>query len=396
MPSESNVCSGRHLASGPALEPTAHRRLPGPDHLRRVRALRREAPATRTRYKWHVHGPLRRARRRYWTIRAWVEGWVLLLVRRGPRAFWGRLTHAPFRTSLRFGFSTVAQGWRPEPDVAVVLTPPGTVEPDPSIISPRQVRNFVRTVAPGAPPDPRLDALVALEEEHGTSGLTGDPVSDAEGARTCGPYLSVDAKGRLSLRTRSIHRPPYEDAHLFEDPFSDSEPLFMDHDPLYDTDPLFDVVDVLLPLYLAATAISSGAYDRLLHLRGGSKRRRYHWLFDIEERIAFPTPRGGPSRGRIPRSDPGPDPSRRPASRALDDPDVGTEPGAQALSARAPGGVGPDRTAGPLGLRERSRRRGRGAFGAPEAVRRGARRAASLNAVSATFVRSESVPALES
>ena len=127
-----------------------------------------------------------------------------------------------------------------------MLTPPGTVEPDPSIISPRRVRNFVRTVAPGTP-DPRLDALVALEEEHGTSGLTGDPVSDAEGARTCGPYLSVDAKGRLSLRTRSIHRPPYEDAHLFEDPFSDSEPLFMDHDPLYDTDPLFDVVDVPCP-----------------------------------------------------------------------------------------------------------------------------------------------------
>ena len=242
---------------------------------------------------------------------------MLLLVRRGPRAFWGRLTHAPFRTSLRFGFSTVAQGFRPEPDVAIVLTPPGKVEPDPSIISPRQVRNFVRTVAPGAPPDPRHDALVVLEEEHGSPSLTGDPVRDAEGARTCGPYLSVDATGRLSLRTRSIHRPPYEDAHLFEDPFSDSEPLFLDYDPFYDTDPLFDVVDVLLPLYLAATAISSGAYDRLLHLRGGSKRRRYHWLFDIEERIAFPTPRGGPSPvgfpGRIPARIPlvGPRPESR-------------------------------------------------------------------------------------
>jgi hypothetical protein len=279
--------------------------------------LGREAPATRTRYKWHVHGLLELARRRYWTIRAWVEGWVLLLVRRGPRAFWSRLTHAPYRSSLRFGFSTVAQGYRPEPDVAVVLTPPGTVEPDPSFISPRQVRNFVRTVVPGAPPEPRLGALVALEEEHGSPGLTGDPVRDAAGARTCGPYLSVDAVGRLSLRTRSIHRPSFEDAHLFEDPFSDSDPLFLDRDPLYDTDPLFDVVDVLLPLYLAATAISSGAYDRLLHLRGGSKRRRYSWGFDIQERIAFPTPGGGPSPvgfpgripARIPLVGPRPEPS---------------------------------------------------------------------------------------
>jgi hypothetical protein len=253
---------------------------------------------------WHVHGPRERAHQRYWTIRAWAEGWVLLLIRRGPRAFWGGLTHAPYRSSLRFGFSTVAQGHHPEPDVAVMLTPPRAVEPDPSIISPRQVRNFVRAVAPGAPPDPRLDALVALEEEHGSPTLTGDPVSDAAGAHTCGPYLRVDSTGRLSFRTRSIHRPPFEDAHLFEDPFSDSEPLFLDEDPSYDTDPLFDVVDVMLPLYLAATAISSGAYDRLLHLRGGSKRRHYSWGLEIEERIAFPTPRGGPSAvgfpGRIP------------------------------------------------------------------------------------------------
>jgi hypothetical protein len=239
-----------------------------------------------------------------------------------PRSPWpasvlGTLTHASFRSSLRFGFSTVAEGYRPQPDVAVVLTPSGTVEPDPSIISPCQVRKFVRTVAPGAPRDPRLDALVALEEEHGTPNLTGDRVRDAAGARTCGPYLSVGATGRLSLRTRSIYRPPFEDFHLFEDPFSDSESLFLDQDPLYDTDPFFDVVDVLLPLYLAATAISSDAYDRLLHLRGGSKRRRYCWLFDIEERIAFPTPRGGPSPvgfpgripARIPLVGPRPEPS---------------------------------------------------------------------------------------
>ena len=274
---------------------------------------------SRTRYKWHVHGLRERARRRYWMIRDWVEGWVLLLVRRGPRAFWNCLTHVPYRSALCFGFSTVAQGYHPGPDVAVVLTPPGTVEPNPSIISPRQVRSFVRTVAPGAPSEPRLDALVALEEEHGPHGLSGDPLQDACGASTCGPFLSVGPTGRLSLRTRSIHRPPFEDAHLFEvGPFSDSEPLFMDEDPFYDTDPLFDVVDVLLPLYLAASAISSGAYDRLLHLRGRIKRRRYCWQFEIEERIAFPTPRGGPSpvgfpgriSVRIPVASLRPEPSR--------------------------------------------------------------------------------------
>ena len=85
-------------------------------------------------------------------------------------------------------------------------------------------------------------------------------------------------------------RPPFRCRTLL-----DPEPLFWDEDPLYDTDPLFDVVDVFLPLYLAATAISSGAYDRLLHLRGGNKRRRYGWRLELEERIAFPTPRGGPS-----------------------------------------------------------------------------------------------------
>ena len=280
-------------------------------------ALRhRNNPAPR--YKWHVHGLPERARWRYWTIRAWVEGWVLLLVRRGPRAFWRRLTHAPIRSALRFGFSTVAHGYRPEADVAVDLTPSWPVDRDPSIISPRRVRDFVRTVVPGAPAEPRLDALVALEEEHGPASLTGDPVQDAAGAQTCGPYLSVEANGRLSLRTRSIHRPSFEDARRFgAGRFSDPEPLFWDEDPLYDTDPLFDVVDVLLPLYLAATAISSGAYDRLLHKRRGNKRRRYGWRLDLEERIAFPTPRGGPNPvgfpGRIPARIPPPSPRPEPS-----------------------------------------------------------------------------------
>ena len=252
-----------------------------------------------------MHGLPERARWRYWTIRAWVEGWVLLLVRRGPRAFWRRLTHAPYRSALRFGFSTVARGYHPEADVAVVLTPAGPLEPDPSVISPRRVRDFVRGVVPGAPAEPRLDALVALEEVHGPTGGTGELVRDAAGARAGGPYLSVDDTGRLSLRTSSIHRPSFEDAHrLGAGRFSDPETLFWDEDPLYDTDPLFDVVDLLLPLYLAATAISSGAYDRLLQLRGGTKRCRNNWRLEIEERIAFPTPRGGPGPvgfpGRIP------------------------------------------------------------------------------------------------
>ena len=256
MPPGRNDCSERQPASGPIPE-TDHTLKVAPDQMvsNESDALRREDPVTRTRYKWHVHGLLGRARRRYWTIRAWIEGWVLLLVRRGPRAFWRGLIYAPYRSALRFGFSTVAQGYPAGPDVAVALTAPEPVEPDPSIISPRQVRAFVRGVVPAAPPEPRLDALVALEEEHGPQDLTGDPLRDAVGARAGGPYLSVDAKGRLSLRTRSIHRPPFEDAHLFDDLFSDTEPLFLDEDPLYDTDPLFDVVDVLLPLYLATTAI---------------------------------------------------------------------------------------------------------------------------------------------
>jgi hypothetical protein len=166
----------RQPASGPVLETEPLLKVATDQTISdESGAVCREAPVTRTRYKWHVHGLRGRVRRRYWAIRAWVEGWVLLLVRRGPRAFWGALTHAPYWSSLRFGFSTVAQGFRPEPDVALVLTPPGTVEADPSIISPRQVRNFVRTVAPGVPPDPRLDALVALEEEHGSPSLTGTP-----------------------------------------------------------------------------------------------------------------------------------------------------------------------------------------------------------------------------
>ena len=112
----------------------------------------------------------------------------------------------PTGSSLRFGYSTVAQGFRAQRDAAVVLTPPGTVESDP-FISPRQVRTFVRRVAPGHPPNP-VPVPWLRSRRRWLSSTTGDPLIDAAGALTCGPYLSVDAVGRLSLRTRSIHRPP--------------------------------------------------------------------------------------------------------------------------------------------------------------------------------------------
>jgi hypothetical protein len=53
-----------------------------------------------------------------------------------------------------------------------------------------------------------------------------------------------------------------------------------------------DVVDVVLPFYIATAAIASGAYDRLL---GPQDRpdRRYRWDMYVGERIAFPTPLAG-------------------------------------------------------------------------------------------------------
>lgn len=58
-----------------------------------------------------------------------------------------------------------------------------------------------------------------------------------------------------------------------------------------DDRPLFDVVDVLLPLYLALVAVSSGACDRVFGYRGA--RHRFHWELTIAEDIVFPTPLAG-------------------------------------------------------------------------------------------------------
>ncbi len=237
----------------------------------------------RPRYKWSVRRVLERTRYHYWTVRAFVEGWVLLLVRRGPRAVWKRLTHAPVIRPANFGFSRIARGYDRGPDIKVTLTPPGLREPAPLIVSPSRVRNFARDVFPADPPNPYLAAAVAMEEEHGTPPLTGDPLRDIAWVSMGPLLLCVAPDGGLSLQARSIHRSPSEDAALF------------------------DVVDVVLPLYLAATAISSGAYDRLLRVRN-RKRRRYRWELEIGERITFPTPLAGSHAigfpGRIPASIP--------------------------------------------------------------------------------------------
>lgn len=226
---------------------------------------------------------LERTRFHYWTVRAFVEGWVLLLVRQGPRAVWKRLTHAPVVRPANFGFSRIALGYDRGPDIKVTLTPPGLRQPDPLTVSPSRVRAFVREVFPADPPNPSLDAAVGIEEEHGTPPLTGNLIRDVVWASMGHLLLHVSPDGGLSLQARSIHRRPSEDAALF------------------------DVVDVVLPLYLAATAISSGAYDRLLRVRG-RKRCRYRWELEIGERITFPTPLAGSHAvgfpGRIPASIP--------------------------------------------------------------------------------------------
>ena len=224
---------------------------------------------------------LERTRFHYWTVRAYVEGWVLLLVRRGPGAVWRSICRAPRTPAANFGFSNVALGHNSHLDVRVILTPFGRVEPDPSIISPRRMRDFVRDTFPAEPLAPRLVALVALEEEYGPQtreGFTGREITDYMGAPMGRPvYLSVSAVGRLSLTARHIYRPPSEDTYQ----------------PTFEDTTLFEVVDVMLPLYLAASAIASGAYERLFGLPPGWRRRRYNW--EVEEHIAFPTP--WPGRG---------------------------------------------------------------------------------------------------
>ena len=161
--------------------------------------------------------------------------WVLLLVRHGPRASWRVLTNHRVNRPVRFGFSRVALGYHPGPDVRVVLTRPASSGP---------IRWSSVPVAPGpscarssrpAPVDPRLAAAVALEEEHGPrspEGFTNDPLTDVVWVHLTGLSLHVSHDGRLSFLARS--RPSEET-------------------------PLFEVVDVVLPLFLAATAVASGA-----------------------------------------------------------------------------------------------------------------------------------------
>jgi hypothetical protein len=188
--------------------------------------------------------------------------------------------HHPVIRPLHYGFSRIAQGSPRTYDVSVVLTPPGgQLEPHPLIVSPARVRAFLREIFPGAPGDPYLEARIALEEEHGPRDLTGDMFRDDIWASMGDLSLHLDPDGRIAFLARTIARPPSEDM------------------------PLFDIVDVVLPVYLAATAISSGAYDGLLNVRD-RERRRFRWEVEVGERIAFPTPLAGPDPvgfpGRVP------------------------------------------------------------------------------------------------
>ena len=131
---------------------------------------------------------------------------------------------------------------------------------------------------------------MALEEEHGPLGAEGfeyDPFKHDIWGDLAGVLFHVSATGDLSFRSRSICRSPVQDA------------------PPSEEAPLFDVVDVVLPFYIATAAIASGAYDRLLGPQDRS-HRRYRWDLYVGERIAFPTPLAGANPvgfpGRIPAS----------------------------------------------------------------------------------------------
>lgn len=237
-----------------------------------------------------MRAPREAIRFHYWTVRAFIEGWALLLIRRGPRAFWGRLTRQPFYHHAHFGFSPVALGYPEGPDVIATLTPRSPRHPDPSVVSPSRVRALLHEVFPASPLDPYLSADVALEEEHGPRSAEGfdyDPFRHDIWGDLAGVLFHVSATGHLSFRSRSICRPPVQGA------------------PPSEEAPLFDVVNVVVPFYIATTAIASGAYDRLL---GPPDRphRRYRWDLYVGERVAFPTPLAGAHPvgfpGRIPTS----------------------------------------------------------------------------------------------
>jgi hypothetical protein len=154
------------------------------------------------------------------------------------------------------------------------------------------VRDFLREVFPASPLDPNLRAAVALEEEHGplsAESFEYNPFQHDIWGDLAGVLVHVSATGHLSFQSRSICRPPVHGA------------------PRSKEAPLLDVVDVVLPFYIATTAIACGAYDRLLG-RQDRPNRRYRWDLYVGERIAFPTPLAGSNPvgfpGRIPASIP--------------------------------------------------------------------------------------------
>ncbi len=224
-------------------------------------------------------------RRKYWLYRGDMEPRLLLLMQKGPGGVWRRLTRAPVTRPGVLGWSRVARGLAPDPDVQIALHPMGAEKPNPQFIDPLHVRAFLAEVLPGRPLDPRLAARVAMTEEHGPrswEGFNGYDPEDYLWVSAGDLQMTFSARGHLSISANSLHRSPSADCALFE------------------------VADVLLPLYVALIAVSSGACDRLFGTRRG--RLRYEWEMEIEERIAFPTPlaHAGPVGfpGRVPTSIP--------------------------------------------------------------------------------------------
>jgi hypothetical protein len=213
-------------------------------------------------------GLIERTRYKYWLYRGDIDPWVFLLIRKGPRGVCRRLCRAPVTQPGHLGWSTVARGLRPDPDVSISLYPSGPERPDPRFIDPLRVRAFLGQVLPGHPMDPRLTARVALTQEHGprtSNEFTGYGLEDYLWLTAGDLSILFSARGHLAMSANSLHRPPSADRSLFE------------------------VVEVLLPLYVAMIAVSSGACDRLFGL-DRARRRHYNWELRIEERIVFPTP----------------------------------------------------------------------------------------------------------
>jgi hypothetical protein len=212
-----------------------------------------------------------RIRHKYWLYRGDVHPWFFLLIRKGPRCVWRRLTQAPVTRPGHLGYSRVARGYLPGHDVVIALYPQGTVDPHPQFIDPLHVRDFLTEVLPGWPLAPHLAARVAMTEEHGPRSsvcFTGYGPRDDLSVNGGDLEFGFLGYGRLYIAATSVHRPPSDDH------------------------PLFDVVDVLRPLYLVLVDASSGACDGLFG-RPGTRRLRYQWELRIAEHIVFPTPLAG-------------------------------------------------------------------------------------------------------